>query len=181
MIVGFVTFENAEQLQSGVEVCFVLRLFYFEMYQRMLYRNVFNVLQILDGKTVNSSNLKIADVLPRTFDKNDARKSVKSARDAVTPLAYLSYADQLEQKKTSIGQMLKKLVRSFVFLFELVFIYVSQLQQTDLFWKYGRRGMRVKLVQMGIHFHNGSLHRETEVRKVYIVDDRITLLSCWLV
>jgi tRNA (uracil-5-)-methyltransferase len=86
MIVGFVTFENAEQLQSGVE--------------------------ILDGKTVNSSNLKIADVLPRTFDKNDARKSVKSARDAVTPLAYLSYADQLEQKKTSIGQMLKKLARN---------------------------------------------------------------------
>ncbi|CAL9234672.1 unnamed protein product [Arabidopsis halleri] len=86
MIVGFVTFENAEQLQSGVE--------------------------ILDGKTVNSSNLKIADVLPRTFDKNDARKSVKSARDAVTPLADLSYADQLEQKKASIGQMLKKLARN---------------------------------------------------------------------
>ncbi|CAH8264014.1 unnamed protein product [Arabidopsis lyrata] len=86
MIVGFVTFENAEQMQSGVE--------------------------ILDGKTVNSSNLKIADVLPRTFDKNDARKSVKSARGAVTPLADLSYADQLEQKKTSIGQMLKKLARN---------------------------------------------------------------------
>ncbi|KAG7572843.1 (Uracil-5)-methyltransferase family [Arabidopsis suecica] len=86
MIVGFVTFENAEQLQTGVEV--------------------------LDGKTVNSSNLKIADVLPRTFDKNDARKSVKSARDAVTPLADLSYADQLEQKKASIGQMLKKLARN---------------------------------------------------------------------
>ncbi|KAG7568367.1 Zinc finger CCCH-type [Arabidopsis thaliana x Arabidopsis arenosa] len=86
MIVGFVTFENAEQLQSGVE--------------------------ILDGKTVNSSNLKIADVLPRTFDKSDARKLVKSARGAVTPLADLSYADQLEQKKASIGQMLKKLARN---------------------------------------------------------------------
>ncbi|CAE6017936.1 unnamed protein product [Arabidopsis arenosa] len=86
MIVGFVTFENAEQLQSDVE--------------------------ILDGKIVNSSNLKIADVLPRTFDKNDARKSVKSARGAVTPLADLSYGDQLEQKKASIGQMLKKLARN---------------------------------------------------------------------
>ncbi|XP_010414523.1 PREDICTED: zinc finger CCCH domain-containing protein 24-like isoform X2 [Camelina sativa] len=86
MMVGFVTFENAEQLQSGVEV--------------------------LDGKTVNSNNLKIADVLPRTFDKKETKKSVKSAREAVTPLADLSYADQLEQKKASVAQMLKKLARS---------------------------------------------------------------------
>ncbi|EOA26335.1 hypothetical protein CARUB_v10025700mg [Capsella rubella] len=86
MMVGFVTFENAEQLQSGVE--------------------------ILDGKTVNSNKLKIADVLPRTFDKNETKKSVKCAREAVTPLADMPYADQLEQKKASIGQMLKKLARS---------------------------------------------------------------------
>lgn len=102
----------------------------------MLFDNLLNVLQILDGKTVNSSNLKIADVLPRTFDKNEARKSVKSARGAVTPLADLSYADQLEQKKTSIGQMLKKLVRNLFCLFEFVFIYLFRLQQTDFSWKY---------------------------------------------
>lgn len=36
--------------------------------------------------------------------------SGRSARDAVTPLAHMSYADQLEQKKTSIMQTLKKLV-----------------------------------------------------------------------
>lgn len=35
----------------------------------------------------------------------------KSARDVVTPLAHMSYSDQLEHKKNSIMQMLKKLVR----------------------------------------------------------------------
>ncbi|ESQ51323.1 hypothetical protein EUTSA_v10016347mg [Eutrema salsugineum] len=89
MVVGFLTFENAEQLQRGLEV--------------------------LDGKAVNNKNLKIADVLPRTIDKNNGTKNpakIKSAREAVTPLADLSYADQLEQKKASIMQMLKKLTRN---------------------------------------------------------------------
>lgn len=70
-------------------------------------------MQILEGKNVNNKSLKIADVLPRTFDKNGAKNpaaKLKSAREAVTPLADLSYADQLEQKKASIAQMLKKLV-----------------------------------------------------------------------
>lgn len=61
----------------------------------------------------------MADVLPRTFDKNGAKNpaaKLKSAREAVTPLADLSYADQLEQKKASIAQMLKKLVRNFLIL-----------------------------------------------------------------
>uniref|UniRef100_M4D639 C3H1-type domain-containing protein n=1 Tax=Brassica campestris TaxID=3711 RepID=M4D639_BRACM len=89
MMVGFLTFENAEQLKNGVE--------------------------ILEGKNVNNKSLKIADVLPRTFDKNGAKNpaaKLKSAREAVTPLADLSYADQLEQKKASIAQMLKKLTRN---------------------------------------------------------------------
>ncbi|CAN6835138.1 hypothetical protein Bca4012_030220 [Brassica carinata] len=89
MMVGFLTFENAEQLKNGVEV--------------------------LEGKNVNNKSLKIANVLPRTFDKNGAKNpaaKLKSAREAVTPLADLSYADQLEQKKASISQMLKKLTRN---------------------------------------------------------------------
>ncbi|CAH2060282.1 unnamed protein product [Thlaspi arvense] len=88
MIVGFLTFENAEQLQNGVE--------------------------ILEGKAVGNKNLKIADVLPRTVDKNGTKNQakIKSAREAVTPLADLSYAEQLEQKKASIMQMLKKLTRN---------------------------------------------------------------------
>ncbi|CAA7017788.1 unnamed protein product [Microthlaspi erraticum] len=91
MMVGFLTFENAEQLQSGVE--------------------------ILEGKAVNSKTLKIADVLPRSSDKNNngtknPAAKIKSAREAVTPLADLSYPEQLEQKKASIMQTLKKLTRN---------------------------------------------------------------------
>lgn len=76
-------------------------------------------MQVLEGKNVNNKSLKIANVLPRTFDKNGAKNpaaKLKSAREAVTPLADLSYADQLEQKKASISQMLKKLVRNFLIL-----------------------------------------------------------------
>ncbi|KFK32295.1 hypothetical protein AALP_AA6G224000 [Arabis alpina] len=88
MTVGFLTFENAQQLHSG--------------------------LQTLEGKAVCNKNLKIADVLPRTTDKNETKYlvKIKSAREAVTPLADLSYADQLEQKKASIMQWLKKLTRN---------------------------------------------------------------------
>ncbi|KAL1201391.1 Zinc finger CCCH domain-containing protein 24 [Cardamine amara subsp. amara] len=87
MFVGFVTFENAEQVQRCLEN--------------------------LEGKAVGNKNLKISDVLSRTNkNMNGTKKSVKSAREAVTPLADMSYADQLEQKKTSIGQFLKKLTRN---------------------------------------------------------------------
>jgi tRNA (uracil-5-)-methyltransferase len=41
-----------------------------------------------------------------------AGSSKKSARDAVTPLAYMSYGDQLEHKKHTMAQILKRLVRS---------------------------------------------------------------------
>lgn len=87
-------------------------------------------LQILEGKAAGNKNLKIADVLPRTIEKNENKNSakIKSAREAVTPLADLSYADQLEQKKASIMQWLKKLVRNFLmflFYFALLFSVVS--------------------------------------------------------
>lgn len=106
------------------------------------------MLQELQGKSVGSKIIKIADVIPRPFEKkvkqglqfrenshqsgespsdgefdtnncsnNDASLAdpsgkVKSARVVATPLAHLSYADQLEQKKNSLVQMLKKLVRT---------------------------------------------------------------------
>lgn len=109
------------------------------------------LLQELNGKSVGNKNLKIADALPRTFEKrkegevplpqstqhttsakSDVSKSSvgvddadstddniapestvsksRSARDSVTPLAHMSYVDQLEHKKSSLTQMLKKLV-----------------------------------------------------------------------
>ena len=117
--------------------------------------------QELKGKSIGNKNLKIADVIPRSFDKkirstaalplngqktgepaldgenagvsissngiedgdtNDDNKSdsavdgsisrARSARDVVTPLAHMPYGDQLEQKKNSLMQILKRLVRN---------------------------------------------------------------------
>lgn len=127
MLVGFVSFETAEQVKSAV--------------------------QELNGKSFGNKNLKIADAIPRTFEKrkqgevplppstqhttsenSDVPKSSvgvddadsvddninpestvsksRSARDVVTPLAHMSYVDQLEHKKNSLAQMLKKLTRN---------------------------------------------------------------------
>lgn len=121
MVVGFVNFESSEQLQTAIKE--------------------------LEGKTVGNKIVKLANVIPRAFEKkiksamdqtadgavdkenggvsatsdevedgagnDDASGSKeKSARDAVTPLAHLSYDDQLEHKKNAVTQMLKKLTRN---------------------------------------------------------------------
>lgn len=113
--------------------------------------------QELEGISIGNKTLKVANVVPRSFDKNiksamilsgNAKKTsesavagevaganassngsedgngnddglpgdgssskAKSARDVVTPLAHMSYSNQLEHKKNMIAQMLKKLVR----------------------------------------------------------------------
>ncbi|KAI4386050.1 hypothetical protein MLD38_004018 [Melastoma candidum] len=109
MMVGFVTFGDREQLETGVKG--------------------------LDGKSIGNKNIKIADVIPRPFEKKGRQENIvlpkvqqdgeqsgdedkgsnagiRSVRDVVTPLAHLSYAEQLEEKKKSLLHMLKKLTRS---------------------------------------------------------------------
>lgn len=129
------------------------------------------MLQELDGKSVGNRNLKVADVILRSFDKknkvalstaqgmqkdektmsDNGRSEIhessngledgeptddglavpssdsrgRSARDVVTPLAHMSYADQLEHKKKSLMQTLKRLVRqtSLAFSFHLFNYY----------------------------------------------------------
>lgn len=98
------------------------------------------MLQELDGKSIgNNRTLKVSDAIPRPFEKNnkvalpgnassdsnattnsddedssalpnDSVSKARSARDAVTPLAHMSYSDQLEHKKNSLAQTLKRLV-----------------------------------------------------------------------
>ncbi|KAM5584089.1 zinc finger CCCH domain-containing protein 24 [Rosa sericea] len=111
MALGFMSFESAEQLETAVKA--------------------------LDGISIGNNNIKVADVLPRSFEKKtksalglpligenaedslvangvedgDATKG-RSARAVVTPLAHLPYTDQLEQKKSSVMQILKTLTRS---------------------------------------------------------------------
>ncbi|KAF5183867.1 Zinc finger ccch domain-containing protein [Thalictrum thalictroides] len=133
MTVGFATFETADQVENAIEV--------------------------VDGKSMGNKQLKVADVLPRLFEKktqstisltrntnhpteaglasgdpnvsvpsnglenvelndnndpavnNEASKS-RSVREVVTPLAHMPYADQLEHKKKTLEQTLKKLTRN---------------------------------------------------------------------
>ncbi|CAH9075193.1 unnamed protein product [Cuscuta europaea] len=114
MVVGFVTFENEQQVKSAAE---------------------------LDGKCVGNKTLKVADVIPRPFEKENkaaisasqsnqqavkpdniqlAEKSLKSysaakdrtTRSVVTPLADMPYPDQLDHKKSSLIQTLKTLTRN---------------------------------------------------------------------
>ncbi|KAK7404722.1 hypothetical protein VNO78_05678 [Psophocarpus tetragonolobus] len=118
MGIGFVTFEDEEQLKSSAKN--------------------------LEGKSIGNKTIKVADVIPRSFEKKSKANVVsrqeldeentgvddpssgnldaethtdnfaktRSVRDAVTPLAHKAYADQLEQKKTSLMQILKKLTRN---------------------------------------------------------------------
>ncbi|KAH9607948.1 hypothetical protein KSS87_011131 [Heliosperma pusillum] len=115
MSVGFVTFEDAEQLKTTTEV--------------------------LDGKRVGNRKLKVGDVIPRSYDDkikaaqkryqpgqpgvvdqleatndgeepNGSISKEKCARDAVTPLADIPYPEQLEQKSKSLMHILKKLTRN---------------------------------------------------------------------
>lgn len=109
MVVGFITFETVEQVKIAIEK--------------------------LQGKPFRNKNLKLVDANPRSYDLNkkpteSANKvedgdavndgstpgssdvKARSARDAVTPLAHLSYPDQLEQKTKSVSQILKKLAQN---------------------------------------------------------------------
>ncbi|KAJ1424355.1 (Uracil-5)-methyltransferase fami [Sesbania bispinosa] len=113
MMVGFVTFEDEEQMKSSSKD--------------------------LEGKSIGNKRLKVADVIPRPLEKkcnsevsaldkensggdvpsNDDNVAVdgsvsktRSLRDVVTPLAHMAYADQLEQKKSSLMQILKRLTRN---------------------------------------------------------------------
>lgn len=111
MVLGFMSFESVEQLETAVKA--------------------------LDGISIGNNNIKVADVLPRSFEKKtksamglplvgeNAEDSMvangvedgdgtqgRSARTVVTPLAHMPYADQLEHKKNSLMKILKRLSKS---------------------------------------------------------------------
>lgn len=132
MSVGFLSFEDAEQLKKAIEE--------------------------LEGRSIGNKNIKVADVIPRQFEQkiksamaapqnipqtmepaldgenagisrpsdaigdgdgnnvnstqDGSSSHAKCARDVATPLAHMPYDDQLEHKKNSIMQMLKKLTRN---------------------------------------------------------------------
>lgn len=101
----------------------------------------------MDGKAIGNRHIKVANVVPRSFEKKsptvggsedldtslslhvseeaDTVPRARTVRDAVTPLAHMSYNDQLEHKKNSLAQTLKRLVREPTYNSCFVFIVVN--------------------------------------------------------
>ncbi|KAJ3679796.1 hypothetical protein LUZ60_016074 [Juncus effusus] len=102
MSVGFVTFENTDKLTTAIE--------------------------ILRESSDGGKKIKIADAMKRSFEKkqkteegeNDENMEgegfnslkIKSVREAVTPLSHMPYSQQLDHKKATLSQLLKKLTRN---------------------------------------------------------------------
>ncbi|KAG6415406.1 hypothetical protein SASPL_122817 [Salvia splendens] len=138
--------EDGEESSSGLSKCIVNLPMKWSSDNFRFFLNE----QKLDGKTVgNNRTLKVSDVIQRPFEKNnkaalpekpspdnddendsvlpsDSASKARSARDAVTPLAHMSYSDQLEHKKNSLAQILKRLV-SIIILTRYVLSYMEDL------------------------------------------------------
>ncbi|KAL2938307.1 Zinc finger CCCH domain-containing protein 24, partial [Bienertia sinuspersici] len=118
MSVGFLTFEAAEQVKSATEL----------LEGKSVGNEKLKVGDVIPrscDEKIKSAQKRYQNVIPGVTDETEATmasnvnengESVKSsvtkgktARDAVTPLAHLPYIEQLEQKKNSLMQLLKKL------------------------------------------------------------------------
>lgn len=63
-----------------------------------------------EGVDVPSGGALDAETNNDKLTADDSVSKTRNLLDVVTPLAHMPYADQLEQKKTSLMQILKKLV-----------------------------------------------------------------------
>ncbi|GMN24736.1 hypothetical protein TIFTF001_000677 [Ficus carica] len=132
MTVGFVSFESADQLKSSVE----------ELEGKYIGNKGIKAVDVIPRSFEKNtkptmavpSNAEKADKLAISGDAADVSESSngtpdvdgneenstlngsgssgKSARDVVTPLAHMAYNDQLEHKKSSLMQILKRLTRN---------------------------------------------------------------------
>ncbi|KAK3145384.1 hypothetical protein QOZ80_4AG0328510 [Eleusine coracana subsp. coracana] len=116
MTVGFVTFESIEQLKNAVQVLKENpsggREIKIADANCRSHQKVFVDRQVSDNGTATEiSNIPSAGVGETCAPEVPVSRK-KSARDAVTPLAHMSYNDQLEHKKNSMAQILKRLTRN---------------------------------------------------------------------
>uniref|UniRef100_A0A2P2L509 Uncharacterized protein MANES_04G021900 n=1 Tax=Rhizophora mucronata TaxID=61149 RepID=A0A2P2L509_RHIMU len=130
MAVGFVSFESVEQLKSAVEklegrsvgndkikvVDVIPRAYDEKIKSAMAFPQQTQVSKsALDGENVviSKSSGGLGDDANDDESVQDSSVSRgKCVRDVVTPLAHMPYEEQLEHKKSSVMQMLKKLTRS---------------------------------------------------------------------
>ncbi|KAK1429133.1 hypothetical protein QVD17_11336 [Tagetes erecta] len=118
MVVGFVSFETVEQMKAAIEKLQGKpignkNLKIVDAAPRSFERNV-KPSMISNNSDTLESDIKVEDGGLVNDDSTPGSSALKgrSARDAVTPLAHMPYADQLEQKKKNIMQILKKLARN---------------------------------------------------------------------
>ncbi|KAG0477558.1 hypothetical protein HPP92_012277 [Vanilla planifolia] len=122
MNVGFVNFENAEHIINAVEV----------LKERPSNGKQIKVADAVRRSEEKKKNIEIAishsnmEHGPSIASSNPTEDTcafipsivesvaakAKTVRDVVTPLAHMSYGDQLEHKKNSLLQMLKRLTRN---------------------------------------------------------------------
>ncbi|KAF0893256.1 hypothetical protein E2562_023508 [Oryza meyeriana var. granulata] len=116
MTVGFVTFENIEQLKNAIEALTENQSGGKEIKiadaNRRSHQKL-NTERPVSDNGVATENGTSGDIPPGgTSAPEAAISSKKSVRDAVTPLAHMPYNDQLEHKKNSVAQILKRLTRN---------------------------------------------------------------------
>ncbi|XP_076907156.1 zinc finger CCCH domain-containing protein 24-like [Bidens hawaiensis] len=118
MVVGFVSFETVEQVKAAIEKLQGKpignkNLKIVDAVPRSFERNVKPSMVSNNSDSLDSDN-KAEDGGLVNDDSTPGSSALKgrSARDVVTPLAHMSYEDQLEQKKKNIMQILKKLARN---------------------------------------------------------------------
>ncbi|KAG8064214.1 hypothetical protein GUJ93_ZPchr0004g38927 [Zizania palustris] len=111
MTVGFVTFESIEQLKNAIEVLTENRSDGKEI--KIADANRRSHQKLHTEGPVSDNGVATENGTPEgTSAPEAAISSKKSVRDAVTPLAHMPYNDQLEHKKNSVAQILKRLTRN---------------------------------------------------------------------
>ncbi|XP_066345058.1 zinc finger CCCH domain-containing protein 24-like [Miscanthus floridulus] len=115
MTVGFVTFQSVEQLTNAVQVLKEnpsggKEIKIVDANRRSHQKaHVEAPVSNTGTATENGSSPTTAEETPAPESDSSSKRS---ARDAVTPLAHMTYIDQLEHKKQSMAQILKKLTRN---------------------------------------------------------------------
>ncbi|KAL6650202.1 hypothetical protein ACP70R_009127 [Stipagrostis hirtigluma subsp. patula] len=116
MTVGFVTFESIEQLKNAIQVLkenpSAGKEIKIADANRRSHQKVHVERPVPDNATAMENSSSPSTPAGETSAPDVAGSSKKSARDAVTPLAHMSYNDQLEHKKHSMAQILKRLTRN---------------------------------------------------------------------
>ncbi|CAM0908088.1 unnamed protein product [Alopecurus aequalis] len=116
MSVGFVTFESVEQVKNAVEVLKENRFYGREIKiadaNRRSHQKLHTGWAPDKGAVTENSGVAAAAPADGTSGPEAAVANKKTVRDSVTPLAHMTYKDQLEHKKKSVAQLLKKLTRN---------------------------------------------------------------------